>query len=248
MNYPGIKHLSVPGDGSCFFHAILRGISNYYKTSSTPTIIPTITDFRRQLAARFTPDVYRKLSRGQLPNISKHLPQYSYQQMLDNLLRGSVDNSYNEFVSNLLNIDLYLLDSSTQDVYITGDDGDIMIKDRPSLVLLVSKGHYDLIGLETGTGIQTLFETNSAFITHIRNRVRQHLPQAVSFTTCPITQPSIPTRSSKQPNMVESIQPIQPSTFLDSNQPALTRGTARSVVTIVSPSSLPATTWSPRCL
>ena len=58
-----------------------------------------------------------------------------------------VDNAYNEFISDQLNKDIYILDAVTQDVYMTGSDDNVLYKDRPSIVLMYLPGHYELVGL-----------------------------------------------------------------------------------------------------
>jgi len=69
------------------------------------------------------------------------------------------------------------------DVYITGNDSDILYKKRPSIVLLYLPGHYELIGImeskidskNTGKTIKTLFEPNHQLIEAIRKRYNELL-------------------------------------------------------------------------
>ena len=89
----------------------------------------------------------------------------------------SVDNVYNEFISNQINKDIYILDMVKQDVYMTGDDDEILYKTRPSIVILYlsgkykSSGHYELIGLNENGYIKTLFDSDHDFIQNIRARM-----------------------------------------------------------------------------
>ena len=181
--YPGLVRVSTIADGSCFFHAIARAYFEPYilgRLGNRPIDRSVfIQDFRRDLARKLaqpidpldptSPLYYDTLSRGRLEEMSKSLPQLSLDSMVAELdSRAPVDNKYNEFISNLLGKDIYLLDYPRRRVYITGDDDDILYKSRPSIVLLVTPGHYDLVGLRTSSGIQTLFPPSHDLITKIR--------------------------------------------------------------------------------
>lgn len=116
---------------------------------------------------------YETISRGQLPILAKDHARYqlaNMQKELNSFL--PVDNLYNEFISNILNKDIYLLDLRTHDVYVTGSDMDILYKGRPSIVILTMPGHYELVGLDQGNGIRTLFDPKSDLIQAIRNRMK----------------------------------------------------------------------------
>ena len=70
-------------------------------------------------------------------------------------------------------MDIYLLSLHKQDVYITGDDSDILYKGRQSIVVLTMPGHYELVGVHRDNGIQTLFRPRDPFILSIRQRMRE---------------------------------------------------------------------------
>ena len=128
-----LVRIRVPTDGNCFFHSILKA---YFK----PYIVGKIDgevfdrkefiknlrkDLAKKLAIRVDPrdkkskTYYETLSNGELENISKDMPQYSLKNMQKELNSTSpVSNIYNEFISNELDIDLYILDADKKDVYI----------------------------------------------------------------------------------------------------------------------------------
>lgn len=183
--YPGLVRISTEMDGSCFFHAILKSFFLPYKTGfldGKPLNRSTFAfDLRKSLSRKLgapvepnnplSPTYYATLSRGKLAEISKDVPDLSLDYMQKELAsRLPIDNKYNEFISNVLDKDIYLLDYNTKDVYITGADDEILYKNRPSIVILVLPGHYELIGLQTNSGVQTLFDPSSNFIQNIRFR------------------------------------------------------------------------------
>jgi len=172
-------------DGSCFFHAVLKSFFIPYKTGFLDgrplNRSEFVFDFRKGLAKKLGSPIdpnnplsqtyYDTLSRGKLRELGRSVPELSLENMQRELAsRMPIDNKYNEFVSNILDKDIYLLDYNTQDVYITGADDDILYKNRPSIVILVLPGHYELVGVQTPNGIQTLFEPSSGLIQNIRFR------------------------------------------------------------------------------
>lgn len=185
FNYPNIVRIGTIGDGSCFFHAVVKAFYTPYKIGILNGIPidkrAFIQNLRKDLAIKLvqkvdplnknSPRYYDLLGRGKLKEFSKEMPEYTIENM-QRVLNSNlpVDNSFNEFVSNLLNKDIYLLDYLNKDVYITGKDDDILYKGRDSIVILVMPGHYELIGLMTVNGIQTLFPSDHTLIQVINQR------------------------------------------------------------------------------
>ena len=186
FHYEGLVRIGTIGDGSCYFHAIAKSFFTPYKLGKLDGTVLNRSEFirklRKDLANKLSEPVdsanqqnvryYDLLSRGKLGELSRGLPQLSLENMkklLDSSL--SVDNRFNEFVSNVLNKDIYLLDFLKKDVYVTGDDADILYKGRDSIILLTMPGHYELVGLTTEQGIQTLFPSNHPLIRKIRDRI-----------------------------------------------------------------------------
>jgi len=194
FSHPNLVRIRTPLDGSCLFHAIAK---SYFKPYITGRIDHRsfnrkdfITKLRKSLSIKlgtkinpsdpYSPTYYETLSRGQLPIISKQkgLEKYSLENMQKELDSNQpVDNIYNEFISNQLNKDIYILDAVKKDVYITGFDDDILYKNRPSIVILYIPGHYELIGVNansnTNNTIKVLFDPNDDLIISIKNRIRE---------------------------------------------------------------------------
>jgi hypothetical protein len=190
--YPNMVRIRTIGDGSCFFHAIISSFYIPYRTGKLNNKpfnrIDFVKRFRSDLAVRLAQKVdprdkngltyYESLSRGQLKELSKDLPQYSLESMQKELTSGmAVDNIYNEFISNVIDKDIYILDMIKRDVYFTGNDEDILFKKRNSIVILYTPGHYELIGIiGQDQTIISHFDTNHSFIQYILQKYREKIP------------------------------------------------------------------------
>lgn len=190
-----IKQVHIIRDGSCLFHAIANGINKSYKLGikdGRPLDRSSyIRDFRNDLSIKLgshvditdpeSPIWYDTISRGNLREFTQPIDgeelhpsaaRYTLEQMQKELASSNpVDFIYNELISELLDIDIYILDNETNDVYIVGDDLSLYYKNRNSIVLLYVPGHYDLVGIKTNNGISTLFTHNHPFIEAIRDRL-----------------------------------------------------------------------------
>ncbi len=160
------------GDGSCFFHAI---ISAFFKPYIENTIdrIKFIKQFRKDLSETLYSQ-YRKLGNGSFLELSRSVDEYSLQslkEMLDSNL--PVDNRFHQFISDVINKDIYILYSITNNVYKSADDLKLLYKNRDSIVILYTPGHYELIGrLNNITKeITTVFNYNDSFIKNIQKEL-----------------------------------------------------------------------------
>ena len=185
--FPGFKMVRIrtDPDGSCFFHAILKA---YFKPYIQGEIDGKTFD-RREFVRKLRKDLSKKLSettsegvtyysqlnKGQMASIAEDMPEYSLERMQAELDSSSpVSNVYNEFISNELDLDIYILDGIKRDVYMTGSDDSLLYKNRKSVVILYLPGHYELIGLlRNGEYFQTLFPSDSEFIAKIKERTNQ---------------------------------------------------------------------------
>ena len=189
FSYPGMVRIRTIADGSCFFHAIANAYCEPYRTGVLTGGIPIDKkqfvkclryDLSLKLAEKInpldpsSPIHYDTLSRGELRNFAKMVPEYTLENMRKELDSSApVNNVYNEFISNQLNKDIYLLDAVKKDVYLVGRDDDILYKGRDSIVLLYTPGHYDLVGVLQGNGIPaTLFKSDNPFIKALQSRIR----------------------------------------------------------------------------
>lgn len=189
FRYPNMVRVFTIGDGSCLFHGVISSFFSPYRKgelSGRPLDRRAfVLKFRQELADKLAepaspgdPSIswYQLLSRGQLPEFSRTVPEFSLPAMQAELRSGgSVDNKYNELLSEILNKDIYLLSSETKDLYITGNDSDILFKDRDSIVILYNRGHYEVVGVRdpSNSAITLLFKPDDPFIESIRTRMRE---------------------------------------------------------------------------
>lgn len=188
ISYPGMLRIRTPMDGSCFFHALAKSYCKTYIKGSMDGVSIDRRQFvkalRRDLAYKLGEPVnpkdkssvryYDVLSRGNLGEFSKAVPKYRLENLQKELMSDEpVDHIYNEFISNQINKDIYLLDLLKQDVYVTGNDSDILYKDRDSIVIMTLPGHYELVGLRDGEEIKTLFKPSHPFIRLLKDRIQK---------------------------------------------------------------------------
>lgn len=172
-------------DGSCFFHAIAKSYFKPYitgkiddKNINRKKFVRNLRkDLSKTLGQKIDPSnpnsltYYETISNGELPNISNKYSLRALQKELDST--QPVSNIYNEFISNQLNKDIYILDGVKQDVYMTGTPDDLLYKNRDSIVILYIPGHYELIGVKNEGYIKTLFKHNDELIQAIRSRMKK---------------------------------------------------------------------------
>lgn len=184
--FKNLVRIRVPGDGSCLFHSLAK---SFYKPYIRGNIDGKYFDrnrfvkqLRKDLADKLgkkvdpsnpeSPTYYETVSNGELPEIAKSLPAYSLENLQKELNSDNpVDNIYNEFISNELNKDIYILDYTKQDIYMTGTDLNLLYKNRKSIVLLYLPGHYELVGVEENGKIKTLFDPDHELIKTIQKRI-----------------------------------------------------------------------------
>lgn len=127
------------GDGSCYFHSILRAVDPVYIQLPMHQKSEYVYKFRCKLAD-LLPTVFMQLSRGTL---HERYPLSHLQQELRS--HQAVDDVFQEFVSDLLNIDIYIIDRSGNKRQLFDE---ILIKGRPSVLLIYNGFHYDVGYLE----------------------------------------------------------------------------------------------------
>lgn len=187
FQYPNMVKVATIGDGSCMFHAIISSFFLPYRTGMLSGVPldrrEFVLKFRKELADKLGQPVdmaepsikwYDTLGRSQLSDFSKTVTSLTLESMQAELRAGgAVDNRFNEFISNVLNKDIYILDIEKQDIYVTGGDSDILYLNRDSIVLLYGSGHYELTGIkDPGSGVITLmFKPDDPFILAINQRL-----------------------------------------------------------------------------
>ena len=213
--FPNLKlvRINTDGDGNCFFHALAMA---YFKPYIRQKLDGEcfnrkefIKDLRKDLADKLSEpskincnkNNYEILASGELTHLSEFVEDCSLKNMISELSTNglAVSHIYNEFVSDQLDIDIYILDYEKKDVYMTGTTLNLLYKNRKSVVILYVTGHYDLVGYknphfiptptnkneneekgnkekkeinEKNECIETCFSPNHSFITQIKNRMK----------------------------------------------------------------------------
>tara|TARA_R110002153_G_scaffold110416_4_gene251697 strand:- start:2243 stop:2860 length:618 start_codon:yes stop_codon:yes gene_type:complete len=187
--YPDLVRIRTDADGSCFFHALAKAFFKPYIVGKIDGEVfdrkEFIKNLRKDLAVKLGLKVdpkdessktyYATLAHGELKKISRDLPEYSLKKMQKELYSSSsISNIYNEFISDQLDLDIYILDAEKKDVYMTGTDDTLLYKNRRSVVILYLPGHYELVGLTNEEGeVETVFSPKSDFIQSIRSRMKE---------------------------------------------------------------------------
>lgn len=164
-----LYQIKILGDGSCFFHAILRSFNREYIRSTSNIERQRLAKLLRSGIAlaleekdSFGVMEYDKLGGGSYARFNEAVSgainektgkciiekdKYSLKGLQNELLSdGFVDHAYIEILSNHCNKDIYLISALTGDVYTTGTDLNLLYKHRDSIIILYSGDHYDLIG------------------------------------------------------------------------------------------------------
>jgi hypothetical protein len=193
IELPNLVILTTVSDGSCFFHSVLRAFNTSYITSKSITDrVNLARTFRNALADRLDEidpvsgkNYYSVLNQGRLSEISEGIKEYTKDGLQKELRsEASVDNIYQELISNALHIDIYIIDGAKKDIFSVGNSFDCYYKGRNSIILYYSGGHYEVIGLKHSNGeIDTIFTPLHPLIQSCRSRL-------ISNIHPPITSPT----------------------------------------------------------
>ena len=192
FEYDGMHRKKTLGDGSCYFHAILDAYFVPYRTGRLEGRVldrfDFVKKFREDLAALLNKPrrewggktYYETLSRGELPSLSKAMPEVSLLEMRKGLVSfNSVNYMYHELVSDILDKDVYILDAKSKDVYIIDSDLDLYYKKRNSVVILFIPGHFEVVGVTVDGVLETYFDRRNPFIKAIRKRMDLKLEESI---------------------------------------------------------------------
>ncbi len=183
IKYPGMIKINVIKDESSLLHAVMTSIYDVYKNNKINKC-KFIQELRNNLAYKLKSYIdtnnqssiyYDTLSGGILGSISKIKPDVSLENMIKTLVSNdNIGIIYNEFISNIFNINIYIIDYDKKDLYMTGLNKNYLYKIRSSIVVLISDGYYDLVGLISNEHkIKTKFNINHPFIIMINKRMRE---------------------------------------------------------------------------
>ena len=163
--------LNTIGDGSCMLHAIFQCFnSDYLNLKDDYEKMLMVHDFRKFLSEQLDVDKnYEKLSRGEITEISNNIPQLNKENMKRYLNSSKWLNIFFlEYISNILDIDIYIYDDTTKEIYKTGDD-EIYFKGRKSIIIrYYREAHFESICIDTPDGYKTLFSNDSYIIKEIK--------------------------------------------------------------------------------
>ena len=194
--------INTPGDGSCLFHAIENGFSiPYYQEMINGEKMDRnniVRHMRKSLATKLASKVssdpnsktyYELINSGNTAEfqVSDNLPEYNYS--LENMQKQLASNNnigygYIEFISNVLNKNIYILSSTGKDIYPFGKSelANIYKKDRLSIVLYYIENeksnnldHYELIGVMNDGVVDTHFEPDHYFIKFLYDKVQNKI-------------------------------------------------------------------------
>ena len=169
------------GDGNCFFHSVLRAFNtNYTNAKSITDRVNMARTFRNALAdllEEIDPltgkNYYAGLNNGELEKFSGGVKEYSLAGLQKELRSSSsVDNIYQELISNCLNKDIYIIDGTKKDMYHVGTAFPLYYKGRNSVIIYYTPGHFEVVGLKHSNGsIDTLFTPEHPLIQACRERL-----------------------------------------------------------------------------
>jgi len=165
-----LVRIATIGDGSCFFHAVLKA---YYKPyADNPSYSyrrQLVINLRRDLATilpMINPDTgttyYEDANNGVWAQLAEHGRIDDLGNNVDYSLRGmqrlfdsdrDVGDEVFGFVSDMLGLDIYVVQLNSDDIrpHIS------IVKDRPAVVIGGNGHHYETIGVLHGDVIQTVF-------------------------------------------------------------------------------------------
>ena len=178
FGYPIISYETI-GDGSCFIHAVLGCFCKPYISGSVKVKRDLVIQFRKDLSESLDmkknkKTFYENLSRGEIEELSQHIPSLKKEAMKKYLESNNwLTQEYIELISEILNINIYIVDENKNNFYILGDN-DIYYKKRNSVIIkYIDQYHYETCGLVVKKDyIQTFFKYNSDVIKKINNRIK----------------------------------------------------------------------------
>ena len=165
------------GDGSCFLHSVLRAISPEYTEKSKEGKMKMVKEIRETLSEMIdqAPEgegktYYELLSRGQLKELSETFDETKLEEMKKFLKGGDWFNQlYVEFISNVFDIDIYIIDHRKKELYIRGDN-ELFFKNRNSIIIgYHDNKHFDTLSIKDVNGEKrTYFSSNSPAIKNLK--------------------------------------------------------------------------------
>lgn len=183
-----VYRIACIGDGSCFFHAFLKGFYPDYQNNNSYNHRQNITwGFRDELASLITeedPDnpgqlFYETIASGQWLALAEQQQimeaplkddfgtpiDYSLDGIVRLLLSDrDVGDEVYSVVAEIIGVDVYILRGTNLDLYLQIFTG----VDRPAVVIVGNGRHYEVVAVKREGFLQTLFAADDPFLRAIR--------------------------------------------------------------------------------
>lgn len=168
VSFPNIPYdgklsiIKVLADGSCFFHSVLRSFNMEYITTKTnidrrrlaKLLRVSISKRLEEIDTKTGENVYSSLGGGYYKEYNKAVSgalgdKYSLSSLQKELNSDkAVDHSYIQTLSDHFDMNIYIIHDKTLDLYCLGTNKSLLYKDRKSIAIHYSEGHYDIIGIK----------------------------------------------------------------------------------------------------
>jgi hypothetical protein len=171
------------GDGNCLFHALANGFYKPYIESTFKNIKYSkrflIKSLRQELSELLDDKVpgtnktyYQTINNGMMESFSENVPSFKLENMKIELNSNSpLGYGYMEYISMILDKDIYILEGKRQDIYNTDELKLMATGNRNSIIIHYDGYHYDLIGIENNDEISTYFLPSHKFIKFLQEKV-----------------------------------------------------------------------------
>lgn len=173
------------GDGHCLLHTIMCGIHVPYRlgikdgvyfdrSGEMRRIRDKMADSLEEMSTNDDIPHYFKIGDGALAEFGLTIPEFSLENVRNTLKSSSyLGNEHIVMISYFLNVGIYILDSSTQDIYYLDALPD---STKSAVVALYSEkpvAHYELVSIKTDLEQKyiTHFAPNHGFIEFLRVRM-----------------------------------------------------------------------------
>lgn len=183
--YDDLIRIATIGDGSCFIHAVLKAFYRpYQENNDAPYRLELAAKIRRDLAVALGLDnpqypgytYWATSGRGAFPRMV--MQEINDEQLVGELgvdfsLSGlqRLFNSTNQlgdevysFAADALNVDIYVLRATNEDLFPHYHTRRPNIP-RNGIVIIGNMYHYEVLGINTEDGIQTVFQEGDPFLT-----------------------------------------------------------------------------------
>ena len=180
-----LVRIATIGDGNCFIHAVLKSFYKQYQNNNNARYrLNTSAVVRRDLAVMLSTNNPNYPGRSYWLTSGKGgFPRLVMQQMVNESLVAVLNLDYSlnglqrlfnstvqlgdevySYVSDALNIDIYILRATTEDLYPhlhTRRTEQV----RNAVVIIGNSYHYEVLAIDTPNGLQTVFFPEDPFIT-----------------------------------------------------------------------------------